>query len=111
MEFVEGVTKDTTKVGVLLLIIENYKSIFVCSRILKGKPLLKNLILHQPEVMTDLSIWNNKETRRDNLFLLSTVKLQGNYANYVSVSPTFSAFVTVDNNGKIYIIEVFDNVH
>lgn len=56
------------------------------------------------------NIWNNKQTRADNFCLLATVKLLGTYANYVSVSPNFSSFATVDNNGKIYIAEVFDNV-
>lgn len=79
------------------------------SKVINGRPKLDNLTVACQVSQMNLGIWNNKRIRRKD-GLLSTIKLHGNFANYVSVSPSFTSFVTVDNNGKIYIIEVLDNV-
>lgn len=53
--------------------------------------------------------WSNKCGKSDKPYLLSAIKLQGHYADYLSSSPDFTTFVTVDNNGEIYIMRIFNN--
>lgn len=51
-------------------------------------------------------IWKGKCGRTAKPEVLSAIKLSGDYAATISISPTFTSFVTVDSTGLMYIINV-----
>lgn len=61
--------------------------------------------LSQLSLLTD-GVWTGKRGRTVRPDLLSTIKLAGDYATQISISPTFTSFVTVDSSGLMYIMNV-----
>ncbi|KAJ8932294.1 hypothetical protein NQ314_014787 [Rhamnusium bicolor] len=53
----------------------------------------------------NISFWADKKCLDDSEYLLSCIKLHGS-GKYVSASREFSSFLTVDDKGKIYIMDI-----
>lgn len=72
----------------------------------------KNLTLSVQSELSDFDIasWSDKTGKNEKPYLLSAIKLQGLHADFLSASPDFTSFVTVDNNGEIYIMRLFKNI-
>lgn len=54
------------------------------------------------------SIWTGKRGRLARPDLLSAIKLSGDHAAKISISPRFTSFVTLDSAGLMYILSVLD---
>lgn len=52
------------------------------------------------------SKWANKRGQDARPDLLCSIKLAGDHAATISVSPTFTSFVTIDSSGLMYIMKV-----
>lgn len=51
-------------------------------------------------------VWVGKRGRGAQSELLAAIKLAGVHAPYVAISPTFTYFVTIDESGLLYIMNV-----
>ncbi|KAG5884486.1 hypothetical protein JTB14_001281 [Gonioctena quinquepunctata] len=73
----------------------------------RGRPdsidILDNVV---PELRCmDFSYWKDRQPLKGTDCLLSCMKLAGK-AKYVSASNDFNSFLTIDDNGKVYIMEI-----
>lgn len=55
----------------------------------------------------DISFWTERKPVANEEYLLSCMKLQGK-AKYVSASRNFNSFLTVDDRGNVYIMDVIN---
>lgn len=55
----------------------------------------------------NISFWTGRKPIQNKQYLLSCIKLHGK-AKYMSASNDFRSFLTVDDSGKVYIMEVID---
>lgn len=55
----------------------------------------------------NISFWAGRKPIPNNDYLLSCIKLHGK-AKYMSASNDFKSFLTIDDSGKVDIMEVID---